>query len=289
MGVSDRFSNFLSNISLTSNQMSDGSSKRESVCKILNDNYYNFVSGTANSRYVGSWDKMTRVRPPRDVDVMFSLPKSVYDRYQSRSGNKQSQLLQEIKGVLQNTYPSTFIKGHGPVVVVNFTSYAVEILPAFKLSNSGYYIPDTSDDGKYLTTDPDAEKKKLTDEGHEGNTRNLVRMLKCWQSECSVPMKSFWLELLAIDFLSTWEHADKSKVYYDWMVRDFLIYLVGKASSFVIVPGTYEIIWIGDAWRSRAESARDRAKKATEYENSDPKYPSLALVEWRKIFGNYIS
>ncbi len=37
-----------------------------------------------------------------------------------------------------------------------------------------------------------------------------------------VPIKSFCVELLAIDFLNTWQYRGKTTVYYDWMVRDFL-------------------------------------------------------------------
>ena len=30
----------------------------------------------------GSWGKLTRVRPVRDIDVLFVLPYSVYQRFQ---------------------------------------------------------------------------------------------------------------------------------------------------------------------------------------------------------------
>jgi len=41
-----------------------------------------------------------RSRPPRDVDALFLLPDDVYFRFQQRSGNRQSQLLQEVKDAL---------------------------------------------------------------------------------------------------------------------------------------------------------------------------------------------
>jgi len=41
--------------------------------------------------------------------------------------------------------------------------------------------------------------------------------MKCWQGYCSVPIKSFWLELLAVQFLDSWKHRGESKTYYDWM------------------------------------------------------------------------
>src|SRR4051812_10391936 len=87
-----------------------------------------FICGKALS--VGSWGKFTRIRPPRDVDVVFKLPSSVFERFEQRSGNKQSQLLQEVKGHLQRSFTTTSIKGDGPVVLVPFTAFNVEVIPA---------------------------------------------------------------------------------------------------------------------------------------------------------------
>ncbi|HEY2094729.1 MAG TPA: nucleotidyltransferase, partial [Thermoanaerobaculia bacterium] len=81
-------------------------------------------------------------------------------------------------------------------------------------------------------------------------------------------------------------YADKSAVYYDWMVRDFFTFLVGRANTYVSVPGTNEMIWLSDAWKSRAESAEARAKKACAYESE--KKGDAAGEEWQKIFGTDI-
>src|SRR5258708_35590422 len=101
ISVSKRFEQLLDNIGLTTAQEDDVKTKRASVCKVLNTKYWSSSSETDNSFYVGSWGKYTRIRPPRDVDVLFKLPKSVYDRFQLRTGNKQSQLLQEVKDTLK--------------------------------------------------------------------------------------------------------------------------------------------------------------------------------------------
>jgi hypothetical protein len=72
--------------------------------------------------------------------------------------------------------------------------------------------------GSYKTFDPDAELKNVSDSNGKtnNNTRDLIRMMKCWQSNCSVPLKSFTLELTSVNFLAQWQYAGKSKVYYDW-------------------------------------------------------------------------
>lgn len=285
MTVSQRFDAFLNNIKLTDDQIADGQTKNGGVRKCLNTHYWNTASETAHSQLVGSWGKHTRIRPPRDIDVMFVLPDSVYNRFQQRTGNRQSQLLQEVKEVLQKTYSATRMRGDGQVVIVPFATYAVEVAPAFELTTGQYWICDTNDGGRYKNFDPNAEQKNISDSdtASSGNTRDLVRMMKKWQDWCSVPMKSFWIELLAVNFLSAWENKGKSSVYYDWMVRDFLKFIVTKADTFVFVPGTYELLALGNAWKSRAETARDRAIKACELESASK--ATEAGLEWQKIFG----
>jgi hypothetical protein len=285
MTVSERFKALLENLKLTSDQAEDGQTKHKGVAACLNSHYYNSSSETTNRLLVGSWGKQTRIRPPRDVDVLFSLPKSVYDRYQWRLGNKQSQLLQEVKDVLGETYSLTAVRGDGPVVVVPFTSYAVEVVPAFLLDNGQYWICNTKNGGVYENFDPNAESKNISDSdtATSGNTRHLVRMMKCWQGYCNVPLSTFRLELLAIEFLGSWEFKGHSTVYYDWMVRDFFKFLVGRVDGWVFAPGTYKSASLGSVWKSKAESAHDRAVKACQYEADS--MPFSAGEEWQKIFG----
>src|SRR5688572_20448883 len=100
MHVSERFNTFLNNLTLTDAQIEDGATKHKGVRSCLNSHYYNSTSELNNSFLVGSWGKLTRIRPPRDIDVMFILPNSVYQRYLLFIGNRQSAILQEVKGVL---------------------------------------------------------------------------------------------------------------------------------------------------------------------------------------------
>ncbi len=288
MDITERFEKFIANISLTESQTNDGKTKRENVCSVLNTKYYSSSSGTGNSFFVGSWGKLTQIRPPRDVDVQFKLPISVYHRFQGNTGNRQSQILQEIRSALLKSFPNTDIRGDGPIVLVPFQSYAIELLPSFELQNGKYLIPVTTGGGSYQTVDPQAEMKyvQISNEKTNGNTRDAVRMLKCWQYNCSVPMKSFWIELLVVKFLMQWQYAGKSKVYYDFLVRDFFVWLVSQECTTIVVPGTYESIAIGNQWKSKAESARDRASRATQYEAD--KMPYTAGDEWQKIFGTDI-
>jgi hypothetical protein len=249
-----RFQAFLSNLKLTANQRTDGEKKFAGVVSCLNTAYYGHNSSTDNAFFIGSWAKDTHVRPPRDVDLYFVLPPAVHARFEGHASgvNKQSALLQEVKSKLLATYSASEIRGDGPVVLAGFRSYDLEIVPAFKLQEDrAYWVCDTKNGGSYMKTKPLHEVDHIQDADGQtaGNARNLIRMLKAWQSNCSVPIKSFYLELLAIDFLNQSAWKNNSLLYYDWICRDFFAWMIGKAGSFVIAPGTYDILWLSRQFR----------------------------------------
>lgn len=285
IAVRRRFDLFHQNLSLTVPQQQDAHTKRSGVVGCLNRHYYGTSSATDNSFMIGSWGKGTAIRPPRDIDLYFLLPVNVYHRFQVYLGNRQSHLLQEVKEVLSETYPDTNMRGDGQVVVVQFESYSVEVAPAFALTNGCYWICNTRDGGSYKETDPLAEVQHLeaADQAFNRNLRPLIRMLKAWQDYCSVPVKSFQLELLAAEFLprSPWRYRDF--FWFDWITRDFFAFLYHRANTFIVVPGTFESLFLGDDWQSRAESAYWRAEKACRFEQHN--LVGAAGEEWQKIFG----
>jgi hypothetical protein len=286
IAVRQRFQQFHANLLLTPKQFQDGMTKRNGVVNSLNRHYYGSTSEIDNSFLIGSWGKDTAMRPPRDADLYFLLPPSVHARFQAYVGNRQSALLQEVKGVVAVTYPNTDMSGDGQVVIVRFESYSVEVVPAFLLTNGRYWICDTNGGGRYKETDPWSEVNHINavDQANNGNLRPLIRMLKSWQSYCSVPIKSFQLELLAADFISQspWRLYD----WFDWITRDFFAYLYHRANTFVVVPGTLEKVYLGSEWQSRAESAYYRAMKACDHERYNR--VEAAGDEWQKIFGSQI-
>lgn len=289
--VSKRFMSFLDNIRLTEAQVIDGETKFKGIVSRLNAVYYGTDSETDHAFYIGSWSKKTRVRPPRDVDLYFLLPAEVYYRFEQYAAgvNKQSALLQEVKSKLAATYTKTELKGDGPVVYAGFWTFDLEVVPAFALTEDrAYWVPSTKGGGRYLKTTPLHEVGAINaaDMRNNNNVRPLVRMLKCWQANCSVQLRSFYLELLAIDFLDQWAHRNQNHFYYDWMIRDFFEWVITKTNTHVFAPGTYEALWLGDAWKSRAETALIRARKACDFERDNKE--GDAGDEWQKIFGTEI-
>ncbi|MCK5940851.1 MAG: nucleotidyltransferase, partial [Planctomycetes bacterium] len=151
LSVSTRFTQFLGNLGITTQQQLDGAAKHAGVRRVLNEHYWRTSSNSANSMLVGSWGKSTQIRPPRDIDVLFVLPDAVHQRFEQVPSyrNKQSELLQEVKRVLGGAYSTTTMRGDGQVVVVDFASYSVEVVPAFARYGGGYRICDTNGGGRY--------------------------------------------------------------------------------------------------------------------------------------------
>jgi Second Messenger Oligonucleotide or Dinucleotide Synthetase domain len=287
--VRSRFERFLENLRITADQAEDGEKKRESVVGLLNRTYWDNPSATANHVLIGSWGKATRVRPPRDIDLLFLPPVDLLYEFDRRAGNKQSQLLQDVAEALRNSYPQTVIRGDGQVVLVGFNTYQIEVAPAFHCKEGGFLICDTNNGGRWKHVDPEGEIAALdaADRQHNGNVRKLTRIMKQWQRYCDVPIKSFQLEALVKEMLPTKSYGGEDEFWFDWLARDFLAHMIGRANGGFRMPGcAQEWIPLGNAWLSKTRTAYDRALKACTYE--DDNYDLLAGIEWQTIFGTMI-
>lgn len=286
-GVTARFSRFHSNVLLTDDQIEDGRTKTRGITSTLNSAYWGHNSETLNSFWVGSWGKTTQTRPPRDIDLFFVLPIEVYQRVEQLQGNKQSQLLQAVKTVLQTSYPQTDMRGDGQVVVVNFNTVMVEVLPCFARNDGKFVICDTNGGGSWTVTDPAAEIQFIEtgDAVTSRYLRPLIRMLKVWKRENNVPLKSYLLETIATAFLKEYAHRHEGWFYFDWHIRDFFAHLIAGANMYLTVADGQQV-FLGEEWKSKAEIAYARAVRACDYERID--FIADAGDEWQKIFGMWI-
>jgi Second Messenger Oligonucleotide or Dinucleotide Synthetase domain len=286
IAVQERFRRFVADLLITAGQREDGVGKHINAGRALERAYYGANGdGLPPGLLVGSWGKGTQVRPSNDVDSFFILPADVKTRFDQRAGNVQSQLLQEVKSVLEATYPQTQVRGDGQVVVVAFNTVTLEIVPVFQAFGGSFVMPDTNAGGRWKTVDPWAQIAQIddADRAMNGNVRALSQMMKHWRNFASVPLKSFLIELLVSEFLPARGWGDQSTFWYDFYVRDFLQYLCGRRDTHVAIPGTGEYYWLGSDWLSKAEAARDIAVAACHWEYHD--YDVTAGQEWQKIFG----
>lgn len=287
VGVIRRFGDFRRNLQLSDDEIERGHSRYNNITRALNRAYYD--GGDGNSEWGGSWRKRDAISPSADIDMYFHVPIEIFRRFESYQGNGQSALLNEVRNKLLVTYSQTQIRGDGQVIVIGFNDQpTIEVVPCCLSADGHLIIPNSNDGGSWIRTNPDAESRAIdyVDSDCNKNARPLIQMVKQWARHCNVPLKSFYIELLVCQFLPHCRWKQQSLYFYDWIVRDFFEFLVQQSNSFVIVPGTYEVISLGDAWVSRAETAHGRALKACEFEYIDDVIS--AGLEWQKIFGNKV-
>lgn len=287
MSVSDYFSKFCSNLRMNSDTVSKIQYRYHQITKRINLDYWNSSSETLHSLYVGSYGRGTEISTS-DIDIIVQLPYSTYEKFNAYKSNGQSALLQEVKGVLQKTYSTSYIKGDGQVIGINFSDgINFEIVPAFINNDESYTYPDTNNGGSWRVTDPKKEIAAINfrDKDTNKNLKHLCRMARAWKGKCSVPMSGILIDTLAYKFINDWEYKDKSYLYYDYMSRDFFKYLkdLDKDQSYWLAPGSSRYVWKNGNFQTKAKTAYDNALTAISYESNNWSYS--AKQKWREIYG----
>lgn len=105
--------------------------------------------------------------------------------------------LDRIKRSMTAIYPNTSIRISKPAVKLAFTSGVdVELVPAYEAAESDtYWIPDPK--GGWMKSSPALHNKYV----NQANTKHsqvkmTIRLLKIWKARKSVPISSFYLEML---------------------------------------------------------------------------------------------
>lgn len=105
------------------------SARYKRITRAVNREFWDSSSETMHTLYVGSYGRGTATTAS-DLDVLLSLPRDEYERYDRYLGNGQSRLLQAVKDAVLATYPKSNIRGDGQVVVVDFSDgMKFELLP----------------------------------------------------------------------------------------------------------------------------------------------------------------
>lgn len=279
MNVSNTFQEFLQNLAIDNKE--EISNRYEEITKVLNIKYRNTESKTSNSLQVGSYGRFTAIKNISDLDMVYILPWTEYERFKN---GRQSALLQEVKKTIQSRYPKTDMRGDGQVVVISFTNYQIEVLPAFENDDGSFLYPDTNDGGSWKTTKPRLEIKAISDfhQAKNQNLRTLCKMIRSWKNYHGVAMGGLLIDSVAYNFLnSTTYYDDKSFTYYDWLIRDFLEYLSElQNTNHVFAPGSNQKVYIKKKFQTRAKKAHKLVLEAIDAQEN-----KNANQKWKKIFG----
>lgn len=288
MSISEKFSNFCDKIEMDDETISNIIYRYHQITKRINKDYWNIDSDTYHSLYVGSYGRGTEIYAS-DIDMLVQLPYSVYQKFNSYSGNKQSALLQDVKKTIERTYSTSFLKGDGQIISLPFTDgINFEVLPAFVNNDDSFTYANTNDGGEWRTTDPRAEIKAINDMNLKCNynLKRLCKMARAWKQNNDVDISGILIDVLAYNFINNWLYKDKSFLYYDYMTRDFLDYVRQEEESQYKwkVMGSGRYIYCHGNFQNKADKAYRQALEAIEYEEKQQEYS--ANLKWREIYGN---
>lgn len=288
MGLAEWFKTFCSNI-----QVQDGgtiSSRYKTITKRLNGDFWDSISDTTHSLYVGSYGRNSAIQGFSDVDMVFELPSDLYFKYDAYTSNGQSALLQAVKTSMAKTYSTSAIGADGQVVVVHFQDgISFEVVPVFLNKSDSYTYPDSNGGGSWKTTNPRPEIKSIKERNAEcnGNLIPLCRMMRSWKNKWEVPMGGLLIDTLAYQFIASWEYRDKSYLYYDFMCRDFFEFMANQSTdkSYWLAPGSGQYVYKKGNFQTKARLCYNIAVAAISNETAEPKQEWAAKQKWRNIFG----
>lgn len=288
MSISNIFSDFCSNLKMSDTTISSIQSRYKQITKRINLDYRGSSSETSYSLYVGSYGRGTEIHTS-DIDIIVQLPYETYKKFNGYTSNGQSSLLQEVKGVLQKTYSTSFAKADGQVIGINFNDgINFEILPAFINTDESYKHPDSNSGGSWKKTDPKKEIEAMNSLNNlaNKNLKRLCRMARAWKENCNVPMSGILIDTLAYKFITGWANKDKSFLYYDFMSRDFFEYLmnISDTTSYWLAPGSNRYVYKSGNFQSKAKKAYEKSLEAIEYDGKEMPYTMKKC--WREIYGN---
>lgn len=302
MGLKDDFQTFINN--LEPDNISNMETTVGEIAKKLNSNYYNLEDDKSSHMYiVGSVGRETAIKGVSDLDIIFDLPNEKYNQYDKHKDNGQSKLLQEVKNVLKDKYPKTDISGDGQVVVINFSKYTVELVPAFKQSDDRFKYPDTNNGGSWKCTDPLPEiaESKKTAEDTDNNFKYIANMLRAWKNKQGFKFGGLLIDTLAYKFLD--ENTQYRNIdfedYLD-MTKQLFNFLKGlnKEQSYWYALGSNQKVYNCDNGKfiTKASKAYNKIKDLTE-SSSDinkklrqvlgNKFPKKQANESRNAFASY--
>lgn len=207
------------------------------ITKAGNQVFWDSKSEVAHSLYVGSYGRSTAVQTG-DVDVLYCLPQSEFERFRKASRNGQSRLLQALREALKISFPTSDIRADGQVVKIQFSDgMKFEVLPAFHQidyfgqEQSSFRYPDSNMGGNWKSTDPKAEQKamKQKNKASNGLLQATCRHLRVVRNEhfSTLKLAGIVIDSFAYNAIGNWtylapgQHSDSSAGDFEMMLNDY--------------------------------------------------------------------
>lgn len=221
MQIEQIFEQLVANLEIPEKKQLNILKTLNTITRKLNKNYYNMISEKEKIVIAGSHGRKTATDNISDLDVLYELPERKYIQYKNHSSNGPSKLLQEVKKILDSTYPKTKVRGDGQVVVLEFSKILLELCPVFKNPDNTFTYPDANG-AKWKNTNPLAEimETEKFNEQIEGHHYNLSKILRAWKINNGVNVGGLAIDTLCYNFLKNKTMAELSYSNYLYLLKE---------------------------------------------------------------------
>lgn len=185
MDTAEVFTAFLDNLKVdNSDKIAD---RRDEIAKALNKEIRDVTGSVSNQLMVGSYGRYTAIRGISDLDMLYILPDSLREQYESETGPRR--ILNRVRDAIRGRYTTTEVVVDQCVVRVQFNNFKFEVQPVFEEDDRTFLYPDTVAE-KWKVTKPRAEiaETRECDLRTSGNMRKLAKMTRAWRNAHGVVM-----------------------------------------------------------------------------------------------------
>lgn len=238
MTIDQYFQNLLASLSPTQAQIQNIRTTRAQIDDVLRKHprlYH--VPGKPISFLTGSYRRNTIIRPIDDIDLYVRVHYGLH-----ANGKPPIQVLSVMSAALRSRFSQTRIRRDTPCIVLNFTGlgYKFEVVPVVTFSDSEdlHLVPGPRA-RQWIECYPNVPTKWLTDSNYanDGKFIPLIKLLKNWNRNNNVGLKSFHLELLTeMVFSEISEVWSYPQGVYEWMYH-VSRWISGSNVPFVLEPG----------------------------------------------------
>lgn len=276
--ITSAFEEFRSRLEITDLQASTVSARQQNVREAVEKELK-----VLTSFLIGAYPRHALIAPlsEADIDIFMVLDPQYF------ASNGQANLLDRVKRVLQRTYSTPKISRNGQAVTIKFNDFLIDVVPAFNRNGGGYVIANSISE-TWVSTDPRVHIDVIAkgNAAHDGYLVPLIKMIRAWNRNIGHPFVALYLELIANEMLTGVTISDYPSAvrYFFDKGRERIKTKISDPAGFGGQINGLETGSLSDAIY-RFETAYARAMKAEAYARDG--YTSLAIDEWRKIFGDY--
>lgn len=285
MKASEIFTTLLANLKV-GERATTIAARRDEIVKALNKDFRDITGSTANRLMVGSFGRNTAIKGVSDLDLIFIVPADLRSTYSGEGGARK--LLNRVRDVLTDRYPSTTIRVDQCVVRVDFSSNAFkfEVQPAFEEDDGSFSYPDTSADALKITKPRDEiDETKACNQRTSNNMRHLARMARAWRDRNGVVMGGLLIDTLVHRFFSQTEDYDSAGASsYGLMARDFFEFLKEEPDKdLYLALGSHQRVKVKQSFQAKAKKAYNKCVAAIADGET-----AKANDKWREVFGTSV-